>query len=226
MTFAQEIQAAVNKRHQADHPLVEKWARGEIKQETVAGAIREIWYWISNLIPEGFLSIAARAPQEVVEMEMENYAEELDPANPHPALILRFAKACGISKEELDAGRGLPTTESWLNWELNVAREKPWIAGVAALHVASEAQEPQLFNKVLPALRNVYKYKEHDLEFWWLHATADIQHGGRAFTILEQHCKTPAEKEMAIHYAGEGARMKWMFWDGINLHYELGYKLQ
>ncbi|MBM3509415.1 MAG: hypothetical protein FJX61_04650 [Alphaproteobacteria bacterium] len=226
MSFAQDLQAAVDRKHQAKHPLIDKWAKGEVKAETVHGAIREIWYWISNLIPEGFFSIAARAPQEVVEMEMENYAEELDPANPHPALILRFAKACGISKEELDAGRGLPTTEAWLNWELNVAREKPWIAGVAGIHIASEAQEPVLFNRLLPALRNTYKFKEHDLEFWWLHASADIEHGGRAFKILEEHCKTDAEKEMAIHYAGEGARMKWMFWDGINLHYELGYKLQ
>jgi hypothetical protein len=31
---------------------------------------------------------------------------------------------------------------------------------------------------------------------------------------------------MAIHWAGEGARNKWMFWDGIYLHYEMGYKLQ
>ena len=31
---------------------------------------------------------------------------------------------------------------------------------------------------------------------------------------------------MALHYAAEGARLKYMFWDGINLHYEVGYRLQ
>jgi pyrroloquinoline-quinone synthase len=224
--FRKQIQGAVDKRHQANHPIVAKWEKGELKDETIAGAITEIHYWISKLIPEALFSIAANGPQDVAEMELENYAEELDPSNPHPALILRFAKACGISEEKLRNGRGLPTTEAWLNWELRTAREQHWIASVAGLHVASEAQEPQLFNKFLPALRKHWKFSEHDLEFWWLHAEADIEHGGRAFDILAKHCKTREQQDTAIWWAGEGARMKWLFWDGIYLNYEMGYKLQ
>jgi len=224
--FRKSLQAAIDRRHQANHPMIEKWAKGDIKRETVAGAITEIHYWISKLIPEALFAIAANAPQEVQEMELENYGEELDPANPHPQLILRFAAACGISEEQLKAGRGLPTTESWLNFELNACRYQPWIAAVACTHVASEAQEPVLFNKVLPALRKHYKFSEHDLEFWWVHAEADVEHGGHAIDILAKYCQTREQQDMAIHWAGEGARMKWMFWDGINLHYEVGYKLQ
>jgi pyrroloquinoline-quinone synthase len=224
--FRKDLQAAIDVRHQANHPIVAKWQAGEVKRETVAGTITEIWYWISKLIPEALFSIAANAPQEVQELEMENYAEELDPSNPHPQLILRFAKACGIPEEQLAKGRGLPTTEAWLNWELQTARFQPWIAAVSGLHVASEAQEPQLITKLLPALRNQWKFSEHDLEFWWLHAEADIEHGGRAVDILAKYCKTREQQEMAIHWAGEGARMKWLFWDGIYLHYEMGYKLQ
>ena len=224
--FRKELQAAVDKRHQANHPIVAKWERGELKPETIAGAITEIWYWISRLIPEVLFSIAAKSPQEVVEMELENYSEELNPSNPHPALILRFARACGVTEEQLRAGRGLPTTEAWLNWELAAARNQNWIASVAAIHIASEAQEPILFNKFLPALREKYKFSEYDLEFWWIHAEADIQHGGRAIDILAKYCKTRHEQETAIYWAGEGARMKWLFWDGIFLHYENGYQLQ
>ncbi|MGE0723183.1 MAG: TenA family transcriptional regulator [Alphaproteobacteria bacterium] len=226
MNFKERLQAAVDPRHQANHPIVAKWAAGEIKDETVAGIITEVWYWISRLIPEALFSIAANGPQDVVEMEMENYAEELDPDNPHPDLIVRFAKACGIPKAKLDAGRGLPTTEAWLEWELHTARFQPWMASVAGVHVASEAQEPKLFNMVLPAMRNKWKFSEHDLEFWWLHATADIEHGGAAFDILDKHCKTKEQQDLAVAWAAEGARRKWLFWDGINLHYELGYKLQ
>ena len=32
--------------------------------------------------------------------------------------------------------------------------------------------------------------------------------------------------EEVVRRAGDGARMKWLFWDGIYLHYEMGYKLQ
>ena len=224
--FRERLQEAVNERHQANHPLVDKWATGEVKRETVAGAIREHWYWINFLLPEAFFNICAKAPQDVIDMEMENLAEETDPENPHVDLIVRFAEASGTPFETLRAGRGLPTTEAWRNWELEVTRREPWIACLAAVHVASEAQEPQLFSKILPALRGTYGFSEHELEYWWLHAEADIEHGGRVFDMLEKHCTTQDTQELAIHWAREGARMKYLFWDGINIHYEMGYQLQ
>jgi len=224
--FKKDLQEAVNRRHQANHPLIDKWARGEAKPEAVAGAIVEHWHWLTKLLPAGFFNICAKAPQDVIDMEMENWAEETDPKNPHIKLIERFAEACGTPLRKLEAGRGLPTTEAWAQWELQVTREQPWIAGVAAVHVSSEAQEPKLFSRILPALRETYKFNEHQLEYWWLHAEADIEHGGRAFEILAKHCTTREQQELAIHWAGEGARMKYLFWDGINLHYEMGYRLQ
>jgi hypothetical protein len=44
--------------------------------------------------------------------------------------------------------------------------------------------------------------------------------------MLVRHCQTSAEKDLALHYAVEGARMKWFFWDGIHLHYDMKYPLQ
>ncbi len=224
--FRQELQQVVTAFDQSRHPLIDKWAAGEVKHETIAGAISEIWHWISHLIPEALFNIASKAPADVIDMEMENYQDELDPANPHPELILRFAEACGVKRAELIAGRGLPTTEAWRDWELEVTRQQPWIAGCAAVHISSEAQEPRLINRILPALRETYHFSEHDLEFWWLHSGADIEHGGRAFDILARHCDTREKQEMALHWAREGARRKYFFWDGINLQYEIGYPLR
>ena len=224
--FKKELQAAVDERHQANHPLVAKIAAGEAKREAITGAITEHWHWLSNVLPEAFFNICSRAPQEVIDMEVENLEEETDPENPHLDLVIRFAEACGVPREQLDKGRGLPTTEMWTLWELDITRNQPWYAGVAGVHISSEAQEPRLFSKILPALRETYKYSEHDLEYWWLHAEADVEHGGRARDILAKLCDTPEKQEMAIHYAREGARLKYMFWDGINIHYEMGYALQ
>ena len=224
--FHKELQAAVNERHQVDHPLIAKWANGDVKPETVAGVITEIWYWINGIQPKLFFAICADAPEDIIGMQLENFHEETDPENPHMDLIIRFAAACGQSRKKLDQSRGLPTTESLVNFQLGTARREHWMAGLAASAIASEAQEPVLIQKVLPALRDTYKFSEHDLEFWWLHGVADVEHGGRAFKALERHCKTRADKDLAIHWAREGARMKWMFWDGITLHYEMGHRLQ
>tara|TARA_B100000686_G_scaffold72433_1_gene78188 strand:+ start:731 stop:1423 length:693 start_codon:yes stop_codon:yes gene_type:complete len=223
--FRDDLQAVVDERHQANHPFIDKWAAGDIARDSITGASCEIWHWISNLLPEAFFNICAKSPQDVIDMELENLEEETDPENPHERLMIRFIEACGIKEEELQRQRGLPTTESWLEWELGAAKDQPWYAAVAGIHIASEAQEPRLFSRVLPALRETYKFSEHDLEFFWLHAEADVEHGGRAFEMLVRHCQSNAEKELAIHYAREGARMKWFFWDGINIHYEMGYPL-
>ena len=63
--FRKAINDAIGRRHQANHPLIDKFARGEVKRETVAGTITEIWYWISKLIPEALLLIAANVDREV-----------------------------------------------------------------------------------------------------------------------------------------------------------------
>ena len=224
--FREELQAAVDERHQANHPLIDKWANEGVKDETVTGTICEHWYWISKLVPAAMFLICADAPEDVIDLEMENIGEELNPDNPHPDLIVRFAEACDVSREKLDAGRGLPTTEAWLEWELNVAKNQHWIAAMAAVHISSEAQEPKLFSRILPSMRESDRFTEHELEYWWLHAEVDVEHGGHALAMLEKHCTTRETQDLALHWAREGARRKYLFWDGINLHYEMGYRLQ
>lgn len=65
-----------------------------------------------------------------------------------------------------------------------------------------------------PALREVYKFDD-----------ADIEHGERGYQLLEKHCTTREMQEKAIHFARESARMRWFYFDGIFLHYEMGYSL-
>ena len=224
--FRARLQSAIEEFPQSQHPIIDKWASGEVKRETIAGAITQIWYWISTIVGRDAFIICSKAPKDVVDRAIENFQEETDPANPHNDLILRFADACGMTREKLDQGRPLPTTQAWVDWSVKVAENEPWFAGIAALNVASEAQEPKLINRVLPALRETYGFSEHELEFWWEHAEADVEHGDRAFQMLERHCTTPEMQDLAVHWARDGARMKYFFWDGINLHYEVGYKLQ
>ena len=223
-SFHDELQKAVGR--EAGHPLITKVARGKASRKAINGMALEHWHWLSRIVPETFFNICKRAPDDVIAMELENFEEETDPENPHVDLILRFAKACGIDKKKIKVSEPLPTTDALVNWQTRVAKEQDWAAGVATIHVASESQVPKLFSKVLPALRKTYKFSERDLEFWWLHVTADQEHGGRAFQLLERHCKTRAEKDRVIYWARQAARMKWLFWDGIHLHYEMGYKLQ
>ena len=225
LSFRDELEAAVLERHCANHPMTEKWARGELGRNAMMGWAVEHWHWISKMKAPPFL-IASKGPADVISSELENYREEFTEATPHLDIVLRFAAANGADLEEVMAGRALPTTEAWANWLIQVAREQPWIAGLAAIRIGTESQSPMLYSKVLPALRDKYKFQEHEIEHFWLHAEVDIEHGGRAFDLLERHCTTPELQEMAIHYARESAKMRWFYFDGIYLHYETGYSLR
>ena len=223
-SLRQRLEAAVMERHCANHPLTEKWVGGQISRNAMMGWAIEHWHWV-NKMPEAAFSICSKAPKDVIVMELENLREETDEARPHLDIVLRFAQANGADIEAVKEGRGLPTTEAWTNWLIRAAKEQPWIKGVAALRIGTESQSPLLYGRMLPALRNIYRFKEEDIEHFWLHVGADTEHGGRAFDLLERHCTTPELQEMAIHYARESAKMRWFYFDGIYLHYETGYKL-
>jgi pyrroloquinoline-quinone synthase len=224
-SLRERLEAAVMERHCANHPLTEKWAAGQISKNAMMGWGIEQYHWISNIY-KGELYKAANTPLEAQHLLLSNYLEEVDPERPHLDIILRFAAANGADIEEVKRGRGLPTTEAWVAWFNRVCKEESFLASVAATNIGTESQSPLLYAKVLPALRQTYRFKDEDIEHFWLHEEADTEHGGRGFEILDRYCTTPELQEMAVHYACESAKMRWFFFDGIYLHYEMGYKLR
>jgi pyrroloquinoline-quinone synthase len=214
--------AAVAEHHCVNHPMTEKWARGELSRNAMLGWATEHYHWVSHMDRHMFY-VCAHAPGDVVSMELGNVREEFQGETAHTEIVLRFAQANGGDVSEIRAGRGLPTTEAWVAWLLQVAKEESWIAAVAAMHVGTESQSPALYSRLLPALRNHYKFPEESIEHFWLHVDADSEHGGAAFDVLEKYCTTPELQELAVHYARETARMRWFYFDGIYLHYEMNY---
>lgn len=223
-TFREQLAAAVKRRHCADHPMTEKWKRGELGRNALMGWAVEHYHWVSKM-SSAFMSICVDAPDDVIRFTIENWREENDDSHSHLDIVLKFAAANGADIDAIKRGRGLPSTESWVRFLKDVTRDESWIAGVAALNIGTESQSPLLYSSVLPALREHYKYPEDDIEHFWLHVEADEDHGGRAYDALERHCTTPELRELALHWAYESARMRWFYFDGIYQHYELGYNL-
>lgn len=220
--FRKALEDAVLERHCANHPMTEKWASGELSRNCLKGIAVEHYHWISHASEWGFV-VCSKAPEDIIASELENWREETDDKNPHLDIILRFAGVNGADIGAVKRGRGLPTTRSWVAWLKNVAYEQPWWCGVAAVRIGTESQSPKLYSKVLRALREDYKFNEHEIEHFWLHSDVDIEHGNRGFEALERHCTTREMQDQAIHFARESARMRWFYFDGIYLHYEKGY---
>ena len=179
-TFRKSLQDVVAARHCADHPMTEKWAAGELGRHCMMGWAAQQWHWVSKMNPVAFY-ICKDAPDDVIAAEIDNVREENDPSRSHLDIMLRFAKANGGNPEKIKKEQGLPTTRSWVSFLTDTARDNPWYCGMAAIRVGTESQSPRLYSKVLPALREAYKFKEPDIEHFWLHSEVDVEHGGRAF---------------------------------------------
>tara|TARA_B100000029_G_scaffold12849_1_gene13442 strand:- start:83 stop:784 length:702 start_codon:yes stop_codon:yes gene_type:complete len=220
--FRKELEDAVLSRHCANHPMTEKWAAGELSRNCLMGIAVEHWHWIKNATRWNF-PMCSNAPKDVIGLQLENYMEETDDEKPHLSIILKFAQVNGADIDAVKASPGLPTTRAWADWLVWVGEKQPWYCGIAASRVGTESQSPMLYSKVLPALRDIYKYDEDDIEHFWLHSEVDVEHGERGFEALVKHCTTREMQDMAIKYARESAHMRWFYFDGIYLHYEQGY---
>jgi pyrroloquinoline quinone (PQQ) biosynthesis protein C len=55
---------------------------------------------------------------------------------------------------------------------------------------------------------------------------ADTEHGGRAFDLVEKYAVTPEQQRRALLAAREGAEKRWLYIDGVYIHYVLGYPLK
>ena len=204
--------------------MTEKWAKGELGRNALKGWAIEHYHWTNDFYATNFY-ICANAPRDVIELELENFKEEADVSHPHVDIVLKFAQANGADINDVKKGRGLPTTRAWRDWLLHTTKNEHWIAATAALRIGTESQSPMLYGKVLPALREIYKYDEDEIEHFWLHVEADTEHGDAGFEALERHCTNRELKDMAVHFARESAQMRWFYFDGIYLHYEKGYPL-
>lgn len=222
--FRRDLENAVLERHCAHHPMTQKWVKGELGHNALMGWAVEHYHWVNGFLNTNFM-ICEKAPRDVIRHELENFMEETDDKRPHVEIVLKFAKANGANLDRVRKSRGLPTTRAWRGWLTQCAKNEHWIAAIAALRIGTESQSPLLYSTVLPSLRKNYKFKESDIEHFWLHVEADTDHGDAGFDILEKYCSTGELKDMAIKFARESAQMRWFYFDGIHLHYEMGYPL-
>ena len=224
-TFRKRLEEAVNERHCANHPMTEKWAVGKLSKNCMMGWATEQWHWVSKMNTPTFY-ICKDAPEEVIHAEIDNFHEEMDPNHSHLNIMLNFAKANGGAPTKIKKSSGLPTTQSWVRFLTDAARDNPWFCGMSALRIGTESQSPRLYSKLLPALREIYKFKEYEIEHFWLHSEVDIEHGGIAYDLITKYCKSREQQDLCVHFVRESAKMRWFHFDGIYLHYEMGYKLK
>lgn len=146
------------------------------------------------------------------------YEEEALEGQSHFELLVRMGKALGLSQEEIEFAKPLPTTIIALHaWE-TLTKNRSWYEGIAAKAVLERTNNPNCGNfSALEAERwmRQLKLSRDDVEFWLLHDSVDQIHGDGSLRLLEKYTVSDAEREAALKTAEE-SMMAWrVYLDGI-----------
>lgn len=165
----------IGQYHLLKHPFYQAWTEGTLPRATLA-LYAEQYYQQVRAFPKNLARLAARCDGRLEDLVVDNLAEELDPAAPHPQLWRQFAHAVGADDQRLDQARPLPGVAKLLEDFRDVSERRSLAAAVAACY-AYEAQVPEISSEKIDGLRKHYGVTQPEaLQYFAVHQEADVRH--------------------------------------------------
>ena len=139
------------------------------------------------------------------------YEEELSDVR-HSDLLIRFAEACGGTREYVqDRHNTMPFTKGLQGWMYHISGTEDFVVSSAALIVGLESQVPSIYRTQYPTLIENYGFSEEEAEFFDLHITSDEIHGERGYQIVLRYADSPQLQERCLDIVREAADMRFAY---------------
>jgi pyrroloquinoline-quinone synthase len=196
------------------HPFYLAWQRGELTRNHLA-TYATVYYPHVAAFP-GYLRNAIRCAGDSVTRDelRENLADELTNPAPHPELWLDFAEAAGAERATVRSRLPSPkTTETILTFDGLTAQDSA--SGLAALY-AYESQQPAVAVEKIQGLRSFYGISSREaVQYFTVHATADIKHCDAERAALGRCLETAASTDEIMTAAEQSLDAYWNLLDGV-----------
>lgn len=199
------LDAALSNRRLLTHPFYQRWCRGELSADDLRGYAEQYRFFEAEVpaalarVRDGIADSEARA------MVQRNLDDETGvTGTAHLELFERFASSLGArpGAPPSAATAGLTTTYRAL------AGAGP-AAGLAAM-LAYESQAAEIAESKASGLVAHHGMSGEALEFWNVHATADVEHAQWALDALAALGATPDEVRVSARAAADAW---WAFLD-------------
>jgi pyrroloquinoline-quinone synthase len=184
-TLIKKIDELIEKQSLLKHPFYVMWSEGKLTIDSLNGYSKE-YFQLVKAVPS-FVSAITKRGSDAVKNELEsNQKEESEHIRPW----MKFADSLGVSQDELEKYDGLEKTRKAIS-ELSSLMNS--FEGGAAAMYALEQEIPKISLSKIDGLRKFYDISNDTaIEYFRLHAEADIRHAATWRRILE---KIPVEKE-------------------------------
>jgi pyrroloquinoline-quinone synthase len=217
--FEAQVRRAIADRHLLTHPFYVTWSKGELTLDQLrhyAGqylhhVLAEPTYLSAVHANTPHFASDGRSDLGTRQAILQNLVdEELGPRN-HPALWKRFAAALGLSEADLAATQPLPATRALIATFTELCRNRPYYAGLAALH-AFESQVPEIAAVKIDGLRRFYGLADpNDYEFFTVHKDADVVHSATEWSLIARAADTPEKQAEVLAATTAACDALWEF---------------
>ncbi|MBV9121326.1 MAG: iron-containing redox enzyme family protein [Chloroflexi bacterium] len=220
--FRDQLEEARRPTHGATHPWSQAWADGRLSLRQMAEWAKQHHYYI-DVVAQNFAALFARCDDLASrQFILDNLVGEELEGERHPALLLRFAIACGMSREEvLDADRNgeiLPATRGLRSWVTELAYQRPIAEAGAGIMVGLEGQLPKMYPLYVERCKAL-GLTDDDLMFFTVHITGDVGHNENGLRLVEHFATTPALQRAAIGAVRASGQMRKAYLDAVYEHF-------
>ena len=212
--FRAALADAIKGREAKDASFSRAWAEGRLKRHHFARWAENHYHYVGPFA-DYLACIYANTPDTATDAKdflLQNmYEEELADIR-HTDLLIRFAEACGTTRERIEDPDSMnPVTRGMQAWCYATSIREHFAVATAAMVVGLESQVPGIYRKQIVPLREVYGFTEDEIEFFDLHITSDEVHGERGYQIVLDHATTPELQQRCLLFCRWGADMRFAY---------------
>ena len=220
-SFRARLEEAVRGGHSQLHPFTEAWVNGALSRRQLGEWARQHYHYVGRFSQWCALVYGRCADQEARDFLLENMWEE-EMGTRHSDLLIRFAEACGFTRDDVLNVEVLPSTRALTAWCYEVATARSFLEAAAGLLVGLESQTPGIYRRNTPPLLEKYGFTRDEVEFFLVHQVADEDHGERGYQIVMRHATTPELQDLAVRTVREATAMRWQYMSGLYRRFVLG----
>jgi pyrroloquinoline-quinone synthase len=207
------LDSMITEHSMLKHPFYQAWTAGTLSMDRLQNYAVEYYPHVAAF-PRYLSAIHSRCTDMATRRALlENLIEEERGPENHPELWLRFAEALGISRERVLGASTSAASENLVRAFTELAESGHVASGLAALY-AYESQIPAVATAKIDGLKRFYGMDtERGLEFFKVHEKADVVHARTGADLLEQHCASSRDSELAIESAERALCALWSMLD-------------
>jgi pyrroloquinoline-quinone synthase len=227
-SFLDELNEELSRHSGVNHPLLSRLA--ELNEEELRQFASQFYLYVRvfpRLLGAVIYRVRDEGLRQALVLNLVNECGGLvsleagDLSETHPALYRRFTGALGISDDELDRTKPLPSTNQFINTYRKLYLRSHLTKVLGAVGPGTECIVPAMYSLILDGLERRGQFSGEHLKFFHLHLPLDAEHCEMICAAVRPLINGNSARDMVRAGAYEALEARKRFWDGLAQQFQL-----